>query len=66
MISVWSGTIVAANNSWYNNVNDAYFGIEAIQDGTSNTAMFSERLVGLNGSPVIKATRSTRTGGCSS
>jgi prepilin-type processing-associated H-X9-DG protein len=47
-ISQWSGTIVPAGNPWYNNGNNAGgVGFESITDGSSNTAMFSEHLMGI-------------------
>ena len=52
-IMTWSGPLAALNTDWAgwsgapNNGNDAPFGIESVTDGTSNTAMVSERLVGL-------------------
>lgn len=52
-ISCWNGTIVPAKDPVnsrsriaYDNGNNAVFGVEAITDGTSNTAMFSEKLRG--------------------
>ncbi len=53
-ISAWNGTIVptrdtsAANKpfSLYNNGNNATFSLAALTDGTSNTALFSEKLRG--------------------
>jgi prepilin-type N-terminal cleavage/methylation domain-containing protein/prepilin-type processing-associated H-X9-DG protein len=46
-ISAWSGVIVPTTNAWYNNSNVASFGFNAVTDGTSSTAMFSEHLMGL-------------------
>ncbi len=52
-ISMWSGVIVPAknnnNNSWYTNSNQVSVGFQSVSDGTSNTAMFSENLIGLSG-----------------
>ncbi len=55
-IQRWTGTIVP--NAWTTGysgdaVNLGPFGTEGILDGTSNTAMFSERLIGLNGNPNV-------------
>ncbi len=48
-ISTWSGVIVPATNPWYNNSNNqGAVGTESITDGTSNTAMWSEHLMGIN------------------
>jgi prepilin-type N-terminal cleavage/methylation domain-containing protein/prepilin-type processing-associated H-X9-DG protein len=51
-IQAYSGTIVPTKTaSWYNNANMASFGFESVTDGSSNTAMFSEQLLGVdNGS----------------
>ncbi len=48
-ISQWSGVIVPGVNPWYNNSNNGGpVGTESISDGTSNTAMWSEHLIGIN------------------
>jgi prepilin-type N-terminal cleavage/methylation domain-containing protein/prepilin-type processing-associated H-X9-DG protein len=45
-------TLLGPGWAW-NNGNNAYFGIESVLDGTSNTAMTSEHLLGLSGSPTV-------------
>jgi prepilin-type processing-associated H-X9-DG protein len=57
-ISQWSGTIITGKNPWYNNgSNGGAVGFQSITDGTSNTGMFSERLIGLgdgtNNGPLV-------------
>jgi prepilin-type processing-associated H-X9-DG protein len=61
-ISQNSGIIVPAKETFqtlrgpgwaWNNGNTAYFGIASVLDGTSNTAMTSEHLLGLNNSPPV-------------
>ena len=48
-MSMWSGVIVPGNNPWYNNSNNqGAVGVQSVTDGTSNTAMWSEHLFGLN------------------
>ena len=54
-LAIWSGTIVPGTNGWWNNANIASFGFQGIIDGSSNTAMFSEHLLGLASNPVILA-----------
>ena len=57
-IKAYSGTSLSAYNAGVAMYSGA-IGIEAIQDGTSNTALFSERLQGLvGGAPVYPGTSS--------
>jgi prepilin-type processing-associated H-X9-DG protein len=59
-ISSWSGPIVPINGDpnnlpGYTNATGkiGIVGLESVTDGTSNTAMFSEKLIGLNGNVVV-------------
>ncbi len=46
VIDPWSGSIVAGT-SWATSPNLGNIGVQKIVDGTSNTGMFSERLIGI-------------------
>ncbi len=48
-IRTWSGVIIPGTNPWYkNSSNQGAVGTQSITDGTSNTAMWSEELIGIN------------------
>lgn len=58
IVALWSGTIVQHFTTypqmWYGpDPNLGFFGFTGVPDGTSNTALISERLLGLTGNPVV-------------
>jgi len=57
VVRLWAGTIVPNYTStpqqwWGVDSNLAYFGMEGLTDGSSNTALFSEKLMGIGGLPA--------------
>jgi prepilin-type N-terminal cleavage/methylation domain-containing protein/prepilin-type processing-associated H-X9-DG protein len=61
VITTWSGIIVpprsdaAGENQAGGQSGTGTIGVQHVRDGTSNTAMFSEKLIGINGGPPIYA-----------
>jgi prepilin-type N-terminal cleavage/methylation domain-containing protein/prepilin-type processing-associated H-X9-DG protein len=61
-ISQWSGVVIPGQNPWYNNTNNAQaVSTTSITDGTSNTAMFSEHLIGYNNVGTLNGDLVTRS-----
>ncbi len=62
VVRLWAGTIVPNFTSnpqawWAADSNLAYFGMESVTDGSSNTALFSEKLMGVSLSPILASNR---------
>lgn len=58
VLANWSGTIVQNFTNypaawWGSDQNMAYFGLSTLRDGTSSTALFSEKLRGIPGNKVV-------------
>jgi prepilin-type processing-associated H-X9-DG protein len=58
IVAMWSGTIVQAYTTypqpWFGpDPNFGFFGLTGVPDGTSTTALLSERLLGLADNPVV-------------
>ena len=64
-LTYFSGTMVPANWGYYHQ-NIGVIGVESVTDGTSNTALFSERLHGLSANPAVTRIVASRNGASSS
>ena len=53
-IARFTGTMIVPEPGWGWYKNTGMVGIESIRDGTSNTALFSEKLVGVSGNPQFR------------
>ena len=54
-IATWSGVVVPGPSWDIPNGSFANFGVQSVTDGTSNTAMISERLIGVYSNPTVLA-----------